>query len=336
MKKIYIILLNLGYWVFFILLLTVLYLASQVNAVDSPSVRYILLLVTGFILLPSLVSFYSSYFFLFRLFVNKVTKLKLILAFSIVIVATTTLSILAIYALSRSLSELYQVITISMCLNGVNVLVGFIVKSFISWFSDLRIKEELNVKTKMLELEMIKLKLDPHFLFNTINNIDVLIDTSPVKASAYVQKLSSILRFYLYKTSNTEIKLGEELHYINEYIALQKIRTSNTDYIKLTINGNAGSKKVPPMLFIPFIENALKHARNKKEDAVIIDFVIEETEVLFYCKNKINEASVDQSHEKGIGDGLIKNRLKLLYGENYELEINTIDSFYCVELKVPI
>ncbi|MEM6299749.1 MAG: histidine kinase [Bacteroidota bacterium] len=218
-------------------------------------------------------------------------------------------------------------------MNGFNVSVGFILHSFISWFTDVREKEALSQKTKSLELEMLKLKLDPHFLFNKINNIDVLIEADAKKASEYIIKLSSILRFYLYQSSEQMISLQDELRYIREYVELQKIRTSNEDFVHLIVEGNPDKREIAPMTFIPFIENAFKHSQNKKMSQINIHISILENQVNFSCVNKVNDA---KSTEKGIGNHLIEDRLKLIYGERYALHVDHSEENYTINLSIPV
>ena len=333
MKKIYVIALNIGYWLLLILLLAILYIASQVNAVTGPSVFNLYILVGGYILIPSLVSFYGSYFFLFRLFVQKVGKGKLVISSISLLMISSLIALMNIYSRVGTPSVFFEVGLISFLLNSFNALVGFILRSFISWFADLKKKDELNQKTKTLELEMLKLKLDPHFLFNTINNIDVLIEEDAEKASEYIIKLSSILRFYLYKTSDSMIKLSDEIRYIEEYVDLQKIRTTNEHFVNLIIDGKSEGKEIFPMIFIPFIENAFKHSHNKKTNTIDIQISILDDVVYFKCRNKLDRI---EKEAKGIGNKLIKNRLKLIYGNKYDLNVNISKEDYLIELKIPV
>src|ERR1044071_687955 len=115
-----------------------------------------------------------------------------------------------------------------------------------------------------MELALIKSQINPHFLFNTINNIDVLIAKDSAKASEYLNKLSGILRYMIYETRNEKISLAGELDYIEKYLELQKIRTANPDYVNFQISGEANNLKIAPMILFPFIENAFKHTENKK------------------------------------------------------------------------
>ena len=109
-------------------------------------------------------------------------------------------------------------------------LFGFLFKTLIEWIKDRKIKAELEKDKVKSQLELLKSQINPHFLFNTLNNIDVLILDEPKKASDYLKKLSEILRFMLYETDTEKVPLSKEVEYIKKYIELQKIRTSNDKY----------------------------------------------------------------------------------------------------------
>ena len=97
-------------------------------------------------------------------------------------------------------------------------------------------------------------KMDPHFLFNSLNNIDTLILENAEKGSQYLNKLSDIIRFMLYETQLDKIPLRKELDYLNRYIDLQKIRSINEDFVQLSVVGDAKNKTIAPVIFIPFVE----------------------------------------------------------------------------------
>ena len=172
-------------------------------------------------------------------------------------------------------------------------------------------------------------------MFNTINNIDALIAKDAASASAYLNKLSDIMRFMLYETKTEQIPLTKELTYIEEFIALQKIRTTNQHYINYTVQGDAANVIIPPMLFIPFIENAFKHAENKKaENAINIHIDIEKTKITFRCENRFNPSAQRQQDGNGLGMELIKKRLSLMYPGKHNLSINNHMGIYKVELTL--
>jgi len=216
-----------------------------------------------------------------------------------------------------------------------NGIMGIMLRGFIERFEEKKRNDELEKKTKEMELALVKSKLNPHFLFNTINNIDVLIMKDPGDASAYLNKLSEILRFMLYDTNEEEIHLNKEIKYIEKYIALQRLRTANEDYVKFTVNGKTEDFKVAPMLFIPFIENAFKHASNKKaKHAIQIHMDVQKKELKFECENKYELDLQTESKDSGLGNTLIKKRLELLYPDQHELKITRESGVYKVMLKL--
>jgi two-component system, LytTR family, sensor kinase len=218
----------------------------------------------------------------------------------------------------------------------VSGIIALVIQGFITWFNEIKLKELLKEKTHEMEIALIKSKLDPHLLFNTINNIDTLIIKDPVQASAYLNKLSDIMRFMLYETNADKILLSKEIEYIEKYIALQKIRTTNKNYVHFSIIGIIGNKQIAPMVFIPFIENAFKHANNKKlENAITVNIIIKEESFQLICENKFDLKQTDQKTYSGLGNELIKKRLNLIYEGNHTLEINKTNDLYSVNLTIP-
>jgi len=186
-----------------------------------------------------------------------------------------------------------------------------------------------------MELALVKSQINPHFLFNTINNIDVLITKDATRASEYLNKLSDIMRFMLYETRPAKIALNKELAYIEKFIELQKIRTTNSHYVNYTVKGDARNLMIPPMLLIPFIENAFKHAENKKaENAINIHLDIEHEKFVFKCENFYNQNTQMKQEHSGLGGELIKKRLALLYPGKHKLTITNNNELYRVALSL--
>lgn len=228
-----------------------------------------------------------------------------------------------------------RVIIIMTVIGSICGMVALVIKGFITWFNEIKLKEALKEKTYEMEMALIKSQLDPHLLFNTINNIDALILKDQVAASDYLNKLSDIMRFMLYETKPDRILLSKEIEYIEKYIALQKIRTANRDYVHFTITGNAGSKQIAPMIFIPFIENAFKHTNNKKlENAISIEICVKAQKIQFRCQNKFDSKPPDQQPDSGLGNELIQKRLNLIYPEKHILEVDKTDDLYSVDLTI--
>jgi two-component system LytT family sensor kinase len=215
--------------------------------------------------------------------------------------------------------------------------IALIMKGFIAWYDDIKIKAELNKRNYEIELALMKAQINPHFLFNTINNIDVLIQKDSSKASEYLNKLSDMMRFMLYETKTEKINLEKELSYLKKYVELQKIRTSNPNYITYEVKGGTEDLLIEPMLFIPFIENAFKHSENKKIDnAIKISFRIETGKIKFECENAYSEEGHLRPEYSGLGNDLIRRRLALLYPNKHTFEINSENGIYKVNLVLSL
>jgi LytS/YehU family sensor histidine kinase len=233
---------------------------------------------------------------------------------------------------SANLFVLFYPSIYSILFSGI---LGGLFKGFVTWYSEIRVKEQLKQKNLQSELALLKAQINPHFLFNTINNIDVLIQKDAAAASRYLNQLSDMMRFMLYETSAELIPIAKELEYIQKYIELQKIRTANEKYVNFSITGGEEHVMVAPAIFIPFIENAFKHSTNKKiENAINIVLEIEKNAVTFSCLNYFESSESFRQASSGLGIELIKQRLHLLYHEKHHLEIVTRENQYEVKLTL--
>lgn len=349
MNRSVIILLHIGYWLIFTLLLFVLYGLSNAATAgdvdrDFNSLNDWLKLLFGTIILPAIICFYGYYEFLFSRFLNKRKLVAFFIGAALVAIVSAFIG-----ALVESLPifmgrDLFlnknprTAISILLFLSFVAMLsgvVGLVMKGFITWYSEIRLKEELGQKNFEMELALVKSQINPHFLFNTINNIDVLINKDPEKASKYLIALSDIMRFMLYETKPDKILLSKEMEYIAKFIELHKIRSNNVNYVNYEVNGSSPNIMIAPMLFIPFIENAFKHVYDKKAGpAIAIKITIEREKILFECSNNFREETAIEDEHSGLGDGLIRKRLQLLYPEKHELVITTENNIYSVALTI--
>jgi LytS/YehU family sensor histidine kinase len=126
-----------------------------------------------------------------------------------------------------------------------------------------------------------------------------------------------------------------EIEYIQKYIELQKIRTSNLNYVHFEISGSPGNKTIAPLVFIPFIENAFKHATNKKIDnAINVKILIDKNSIGFICENKYDPNRKYKQGSNGLGNDLIQKRLNLIYPGNHKLEIVKQSDTYSVHLII--
>ncbi len=352
MKRSIVVLLHISFWTCYLLLILIIlavYSKSGANVSNQGS-RILNAFNTIFLfaLVPSFISFYSFYYTLFARYLQQ-NKVLLSIIYGLLIsfgAALIGYVLLRYFIESGRLIDMdkggqngrstaVSVIAIMTFISSVSGIVALVINGFITWFDEIKLKEELQQKTHEMEMALVKSQLDPHFLFNTINNIDVLILKDAVQASNYLNKLSDIMRFMLYETKTDKILIAKEIEYINKYIELQKIRTANTSYVKFSVTGTTDGRTIAPMLFIPFIENAFKHTNNKKlENAIIIHIQIDKEAISFVCKNKFNPSIKRQEESGGLGNDLIQRRMNLLYPNCYTLEVVKEEGLYSVALTI--
>lgn len=346
MKKSVVFLLHIGYWLTYLLLLSVIFAIANIQLRKPPQFSNLIALfpVLAFCLVPNLFSFYSFYILLFPKFLRRKKILALIVFGTIVsIISALLCSLISLFILGFDqpiFTEINEFITLNVSLfliAGIHGTIALVIRGFITWYDEIKLKEELANKNYEMELALIKSQINPHFLFNTINNIDFLITKDSAKASEYLNKLSDILRYMVYETKTGKIPVSEELNYIEKYLELQRIRTSNADYVSFEVIGNANNLMIAPMILFPFIENAFKHTEsNKKLYSIDLKIEIKENTLNFECKNTYQDNSNEKQDYGGLGNELISKRLMLIYPEKHTLKTNNDNGVYQVELTLDL
>ncbi len=210
------------------------------------------------------------------------------------------------------------------------------VKLFKLYFKNQQIKTELENKNKSSELALLRSQLNPHFLFNTLNNIDSLIVSNPEKASDAIIKLSEIMRFTLYDADNDRVTLEKEISFLENFIALQQLRLKNPFFVNFDIDGKCTGKSIAPMLFIPFVENAFKHGlKSVVAPGIEIKLKCEYQTIIFEVSNHFSSLE-DQNKDETSGIGLVntEKRLALLYPEKHKLTITKKEGIFKVVLTI--
>lgn len=344
MKNKIIILLHVGYWILYLLLVSsfILVISSRNKHLQFTNMIHILFLssITIRILLPAVISFYLFYFFLFAKYLNKKNAELFVFGTLISLFSAVVFTLLPSILTGIKndtfiiLGENFEQVIFLFTLILINGIIGLVLKGFIVAYGDIKFKNELAQKNYEMELSLVKSQISPHFLFNTINNIDVLIVKDAKEASVYLNKLSDILRFMLYETKTNKITLLKELDYIEKYIELQKIRTSNNSYLHYTFTGNAANILIAPMLLISFIENAFKYTENIKKNATInVSIKVEKYLLTFICENNYRKTNQTIPHGM-LGNELIKKRLQLQYPNMHKLDIENSNEIYKVTLLI--
>ena len=190
---------------------------------------------------------------------------------------------------------------------------------------------ELQLVNQQTELSFLRSQVNPHFLFNSLNNIYSLVYHESDQSLTAIAKLSDLLRYMLYDT-NEKVPLQKELDYINKYIELQEMRFENTTPIHVAITGNTEKASIPPLLLIPFVENAFKHGDMKQPHLVKIKVSADDAAIHFNISNPIGNHQKDASG--GIGLENVRRRLELLYPGRYTLQVQERAAIFDVQLEI--
>lgn len=187
------------------------------------------------------------------------------------------------------------------------------------------------------ELEALKSQVNPHFLFNSLNNLYGLALKNDKQTPASILKLSEVMRYMIYEAAGETVALARELDFIENYVNLQRLRSDSRATISLEVEGEPGQLQIAPLLFIPFVENSFKHGIKGEtgKSYVHILFRVGAGEVTFSIRN--NKGAVDDVEHRqygGIGLANVKKRLELIYTGNYDLQISDGDNEYAVGLTI--
>lgn len=214
---------------------------------------------------------------------------------------------------------------------GFNTAITIVVKVSKDIFQSRIRNTALEKENLKLEMDFLKAQVNPHFLFNTLNNVYSLIIDKDEAAANILIKLSDLMRYTLYETNTDKILLSRELKFIEDYIALEKIRHQRKVKIELNQKGNTGNLMIPPLILITFVENAFKHGVNNTIEAswIKITIEVENNTLKFDVLNSKPKKLREETMQGGIGVVNVQKRLKNLYPQNHSLSIkNQADTFH--------
>ncbi len=258
------------------------------------------------------------------------------------------ISIILIYILQRNLYDLVVVFseisysTLTMNIMSSIISIGLIIAGastlllFRQWMSyTLRIGE-LESSNLQSELKFLKNQINPHFLFNMLNNANVLIKKNQDEASQVLFKLEDLLRYQINDSSKGKVFLSSDIYFLNDFLNLEKIRRDKFEYL-ISKEGDISQISVPPLLFIPFVENAIKHNPDSENlSYVYLSFKIQRNELYFCCENSKPPLSNQRDGVGGLGLKNIHRRLELLFPDRYTLDIKDNETTYVVTLHIKL
>ncbi|MCX6304313.1 MAG: sensor histidine kinase [Bacteroidetes bacterium] len=211
---------------------------------------------------------------------------------------------------------------------------ALLIQLAIGWFDTQKLRTELLLEKQSGELALLRSQINPHFLFNTLNNIYSLVYKKSEDAPEAVMKMSSIMRYMLYDATTDSVLLEKEIEYLKSFIELEKLRIRHKDFVAFNISGNLDGRTIAPMLLIPFVENAFKHgSRTVSNPGITINLSIGAQQILFDVTNHVRKNGNNATDQVGgIGLTNIRRRLNLLYPGKHKLEITSSDDLFNVQL----
>jgi sensor histidine kinase YesM len=284
------------------------------------------------------------YSLLYVLVPRYLLKRKFLLFFAGLFVVVAICSLYSILMqLSINTSRDFKGMTLSV---GRNVLpflhvggIALSIKLLKHWYQQKQQTLEAERQKAAAELKLLKAQLHPHFLFNTLNNLYAhTLEASP-KSPEIVMKLSELLRFMIYESNTPKIPLTKEIHLLENYITLEKLRYGNRLDMSVTITGDVAKYQIAPFLLLPFLENAFKHGTSKQLEQcwISLNISMEGSVMNFKLVNSIDEDTLgDKDGPGGLGLSNTRKRLELLYKNSHVFETRRLEDVYVVDLRITL
>lgn len=204
------------------------------------------------------------------------------------------------------------------------------------YFTMRKQQEQLQKRTAEAELNLLKGQVQPHFLFNTLNNIYFVAQRESPATAVLLERLSNIMRYFVDEGPKEKILLTREIDFIRDYIHLEKLRMRHPMQIDFVVKGEIAEVSIPPMLLIPLVENVFKHGINKRseENLLVLNITVSEDKLSMDVRNKVFE-ELDPPQHGGNGLANLRSRLDLLYGNRYILQTSK-DVLFIAHLTIPL
>lgn len=208
----------------------------------------------------------------------------------------------------------------------------------VDWFEFEARRKNVENEKLIAELNFLKAQINPHFLFNTLNNLYYLAYTQSSKTTEVIAKLSQMMRYMIYDSNHPLVPLSKEIEYMENYISLERLRLNEKIPIELKVEGGDPSDYlIAPLIFITFLENAFKHGVSNSDSKawISVSISLKDNECVYRVENsKIPFAKAEAEHKSGIGLQNVKRRLELSYPGKHSLTVNDLSDSYTVELNI--
>jgi sensor histidine kinase YesM len=227
----------------------------------------------------------------------------------------------------------------SMIIGGVMIfLLSFVFRMAIQYFRMKQRADEILAQKTQAELNLLKSQVQPHFLFNTLNNIYYEAYLEAPRTADLIERLSEIMRYFVDESPKERVSLPIEIEFLENYIALEKIRIRYEIDLTFTLGTAEKGVTLPPMLLITFVENIFKHGIDKtsSHNQIRISLSCSDDQLMFTTSNTLPNIALATTTSKGFGLDNLRKRLVLLYGKDFELQTGHGDKLYKASLKIPL
>jgi len=208
----------------------------------------------------------------------------------------------------------------------------------IEWHRKSNQYTELEKENIATEIRLLKQQFDPHFFFNTLNNLYALSRKKSDQAPEVVLQLSELMHYVVYRGQDSHVSIDEEISYINDYISLQSLRLSKKCTITFNRDIDDDQRPIAPLLLIILVENAFKHGIElaSQDCKLALDLQIVENKLVFSCINSVEEVSDEQMMTQGVGLNNLKRRLELLYPNQHQLTFSRTENEFSAQLLIDL
>jgi two-component system, LytTR family, sensor histidine kinase AlgZ len=301
-------------------------------------------LMIGIHFVLTLAMAYLNYFVLLPRFLEKKSWPRYIAEFIVPFVIIVTLRVIIQRSLADELGHRERYFYSSMFVIQTAAITLFItifisLLRFVSeWFQLESIRREMQNEKLTAELNFLKAQINPHFLFNTLNNLYYLAYSKSENTTEVIAKLSQVMRYMIYDSNHERVLLSKEIEYMQNYIDLERLRLNNQIPINFKLSGNIETAVVAPLILITFLENAFKHGVTTNAKAWVNISIAVSDHVLVYAveNSKIEKAAIDNGGKSGIGLANVRRRLELVYPGQYELKVEDHPERYYIELRLKL
>ncbi|MEO5977781.1 MAG: histidine kinase [Chryseolinea sp.] len=291
----------------------------------------------------SIAAYINYFIFLPRFLARRnpwIYLLEFAIPFAVIMVCRISFERYFVDGYTGQLEWLYKTrFIVQVCTTNLFIVIFVAMLRFaLEWIDLESKKKEVQNEKLIAELNFLKAQINPHFLFNTLNNLYYLAYSKSENTTEVIAKLSQMMRYMIYESNHAKVLLTKEIEYMLSYVSLEKLRLNNQIPIKFEVTGTVDNLWITPLIFITFLENAFKHGVNNSNPNAWVNISIQlrGKECIYIVENSKTTDSKDVAEKSGIGLKNVKRRLELSYPEHHILETIETTEKYFIKLTLTL